>query len=232
MLSRRERSLPSPRTLPQRERALPSPRTLPQRERALPSPRTLGRLPGRGGLPGKRSGANGLDCLDIIRDTVFVPILRRGLRLRRDGELAEIGIVGAGHDDSLSRGGKQRLDQGAFVGRIFEHPAVQLQRAQTIFLVHEGQQLAELGQKSLLINKKSPPNCISQFRAIADIISANAQKVKKNASKAGERANCAVFSPFPFSPGENKMLWRSISLLPRRVRIWYACVGRSLFFIF
>jgi len=37
------------------------------------------------------------------------------------------------------------------------------------------------------------------FRAIADIISANAPKVKKNASKAGERANETGFSPFLFS---------------------------------
>ena len=115
--------------------------------------RLLRRFRGGRGLPGKRGGANGLDRLDIVRHTVFVPILRRGLLLRRDGELAEIDVIGAGHDDSLSRGGEQRLDQGALVARFFEHPAVQLQRAQTIFLIHEGQQLAELGQKPLLVNR-------------------------------------------------------------------------------
>ena len=69
-----------------------------------------------------------------------------------DGKPAEIGVVGARDDDSLLRGGDKGLDQGPLVLRLFKHPAVELQRALTVFLVHEGQQLAELGQESLFVN--------------------------------------------------------------------------------
>ena len=109
---------------------------------------------GRGGNADGRPGllADLLDRLYVIGNAVFVPILRRGLGLRVQGQSAEVGIIGARDDDRLPRGGDERLDQRLLVPGFFKHPAVQAHRPLPVLLVHEGQQLAELSQEFLFID--------------------------------------------------------------------------------
>ena len=137
----------------------------------------------------RRNGglAHGLDGLDIVGHAVGIPVLGGGL-LGRDGQTADVGVVGAGHDHGLLGGRHQRLEQRPLVLCLFEHPTVHLQRAQPILFIHEGQQLAELSQEFLLVNSRH-----LRWGTISAIIAAQSVKVKKNTSKAEKSALNAFF---------------------------------------